>query len=121
MLTSTIPSVSCEELQDTDLELGVNNSAFYDQFAIAQVLPILPQYNADTNNTIINKSFTIFRLPQFGLWASWLTWLGIAVMAFLKVYYNYRQEDLLDSLIHEKDLLLSRAARHSSDLKTGLI
>lgn len=28
---------SCEELQDTDLELGLDNSAFYDQFAIAQV------------------------------------------------------------------------------------
>lgn len=30
---------SCEDLQDTDLELGLNNSAFYDQFAIAQVRP----------------------------------------------------------------------------------
>lgn len=28
---------SCEELQDIDLELNVDNSAFYDQFAIAQV------------------------------------------------------------------------------------
>ncbi len=28
---------SCEELQDTNLELGLDNSAFYDQFAIAQV------------------------------------------------------------------------------------
>lgn len=28
---------SCEDLQDTDLELGLDNSAFYDQFAIAQV------------------------------------------------------------------------------------
>lgn len=28
---------SCEDLQDTDLELGLNNSAFYDQFAVAQV------------------------------------------------------------------------------------
>lgn len=60
-------------------------------------------------------------VPQFGLWAAWLTWLGITVLAFLKVYHNYRQEDLLDSLIHEKDLLLSRSSRHSSDLKTGLI
>ncbi|TNN84153.1 Transmembrane protein 179 [Liparis tanakae] len=88
----TMPS-SCEDLQDTDLELGLDNSAFYDQFAIA----------------------------QFGLWAAWLTWLGIAVMAFLKVYHNYRQEDLLDSLIHEKDLLLGRSSRRYSDLKTGLI
>ena len=31
-------SFSCEDLQDTDLELGLNNSAFYDQFAIAQVV-----------------------------------------------------------------------------------
>ncbi|KAI2573007.1 transmembrane protein 179, partial [Homo sapiens] len=31
----TVPH-SCEELQDIDLELGVDNSAFYDQFAIAQ-------------------------------------------------------------------------------------
>ncbi|KAI3367730.1 hypothetical protein L3Q82_026578 [Scortum barcoo] len=90
--SGTLPS-SCEDLQDTDLELGLNNSAFYDQFAIA----------------------------QFGLWAAWLTWLGIAVIAFLKVYHNYRQEDLLDSLIHEKDLLLGRSSRRSSDLKTGLI
>lgn len=28
---------SCEELQDINLELSVDNSAFYDQFAIAQV------------------------------------------------------------------------------------
>ncbi|CAL8272754.1 unnamed protein product [Merluccius merluccius] len=85
----SMPS-SCEDLQDSDLELGLNNSAFYDQFAIA----------------------------QFGLWAAWLTWLGIAVLAFLKVYHNYRQQDLLDSLIHEKDLLLGRSDGH---LKTGLI
>lgn len=58
-------------------------------------------------------------LSQFGLWAAWLTWLGITVMAFLKVYHNYRQEDLLDTLIHEKELLLGRSSR--SDLKTGLI
>ncbi|XP_008157029.1 transmembrane protein 179 [Eptesicus fuscus] len=71
---------SCEELQDIDLELNVDNSAFYDQFAIA----------------------------QFGLWASWLAWLAITVLAFVKVYHNYRQEDLLDSLVHEKELLLAR-------------
>ncbi|XP_067099652.1 transmembrane protein 179 [Osmerus mordax] len=91
----SMPS-SCEDLQDTDLELGLDNSAFYDQFAIA----------------------------QFGLWACWLAWLGIAVMAFLKVYHNYRQEDLLDSLIHEKELLLGRSSRRGSDgrdRKKGLI
>uniref|UniRef100_A0A8C9C7R3 Transmembrane protein 179 n=1 Tax=Phocoena sinus TaxID=42100 RepID=A0A8C9C7R3_PHOSS len=32
----TVPH-SCEELQDVDLELNVDNSAFYDQFAMAQV------------------------------------------------------------------------------------
>uniref|UniRef100_A0A2K6USV2 Transmembrane protein 179 n=1 Tax=Saimiri boliviensis boliviensis TaxID=39432 RepID=A0A2K6USV2_SAIBB len=32
----TVPH-SCEELQDINLELGVDNSAFYDQFAIAQI------------------------------------------------------------------------------------
>ncbi|XP_032123552.1 transmembrane protein 179 isoform X2 [Sapajus apella] len=32
----TVPH-SCEELQDLNLELGVDNSAFYDQFAIAQI------------------------------------------------------------------------------------
>ncbi|KAK3538200.1 hypothetical protein QTP70_033116 [Hemibagrus guttatus] len=83
----SMPS-SCEDLQDTDLELGLDNSAFYDQFAIA----------------------------QFGLWAAWLTWLGITFMAFLKVYYNYRQEDLLDSLIHEKEFLLGRSSRRCSDI-----
>lgn len=60
-------------------------------------------------------------LFQFGLWAAWLTWLGITVMAFLKVYHNYRQEDLLDTLIHEKELLLGHSSRRGSDLKTGLI
>ncbi|XP_008917753.3 transmembrane protein 179 [Manacus vitellinus] len=86
---------SCEELQDIDLELNLENSAFYDQFAIA----------------------------QFGLWAAWLTWLAITVLAFLKVYHNYRQEDLLDSLIHEKELLLGRSASRSSlqDEKSGMI
>ncbi|XP_038607880.1 transmembrane protein 179 [Tachyglossus aculeatus] len=86
---------SCEELQDIDLELNLENSAFYDQFAIA----------------------------QFGLWASWLAWLGIAVLAFLKVYHNYRQGDLLDSLIHEKELLLGTASSRSSplDQRSGMI
>ncbi|KAL0969079.1 hypothetical protein UPYG_G00222370 [Umbra pygmaea] len=78
---------SCEDMQDTDLELGLNNSSFYDQFAIA----------------------------QFGMWASWLTWLGIALMAFLKVYHNYRQEDLLDSLIQEKEMLLGRPSQRGTD------
>uniref|UniRef100_A0A8C3P408 Transmembrane protein 179 n=2 Tax=Passeriformes TaxID=9126 RepID=A0A8C3P408_9PASS len=86
---------SCEELQDIDLELNLENSAFYDQFAIA----------------------------QFGLWAAWLTWLAITILAFLKVYHNYRQEDLLDSLIHEKELLLGRSPSRSSlqDDKSGMI
>ncbi|NXG26152.1 T179A protein, partial [Grallaria varia] len=86
---------SCEELQDIDLELNLENSAFYDQFAIA----------------------------QFGLWAAWLTWLAITILAFLKVYHNYRQEDLLDSLIHEKELLLGRSSSRSSlqDEKSGMI
>ncbi|XP_062433558.1 transmembrane protein 179 [Rhea pennata] len=86
---------SCEELQDIDLELNLENSAFYDQFAIA----------------------------QFGLWAAWLTWLGITILAFLKVYQNYRQEDLLDSLIHEKELLLGRSSSRTSlqDEKSGMI
>ncbi|XP_042301072.1 transmembrane protein 179 isoform X2 [Sceloporus undulatus] len=84
---------SCEELQDIDLELNLENSAFYDQFAIT----------------------------QFGLWAAWLTWLGITILAFLKVYQNYRQEDLLDSLIHEKELLLGRSTSRTSfqDEKSG--
>ncbi|XP_051052639.1 transmembrane protein 179 [Phodopus roborovskii] len=77
---------SCEKFQDIDLELNVDNSAFYRQFAIA----------------------------QFGLWASWLAWLAITTLAFLKVYHNYRQEDLLDSLVHEKELLLSRPASRTS-------
>ncbi|KAL0601508.1 Transmembrane protein 179 [Plecturocebus cupreus] len=81
----TVPH-SCEELQDIDLELGVDNSAFYDQFAIA----------------------------QFGLWASWLAWLAVTTLAFLKVYHNYRQEDLLDSLTHEKELLLARPSPRTS-------
>ncbi|KFQ37226.1 Transmembrane protein 179, partial [Mesitornis unicolor] len=80
---------SCEELQDIDLELNLENSAFYDQFAIA----------------------------QFGLWAAWLTWLAITALAFLKVYHNYRQEDLLDSLVHEKELLLGRAPSRGSLLE----
>ncbi|XP_006839553.1 PREDICTED: transmembrane protein 179 [Chrysochloris asiatica] len=89
----TLPH-SCEELQDIDLELNVDNSAFYDQFAIA----------------------------QFGLWASWLAWLAITVMAFLRVYYNYRQEDLLDSLVHEKELLLARpGSRACQEDKSAVI
>ncbi|KAM4690343.1 transmembrane protein 179 [Rhinophrynus dorsalis] len=86
---------SCEELQDRDLELNLETSSFYDQFAIA----------------------------QFGLWASWLTWLGITVLAFLKVYHNYRQEDLLDSLIHEKELLIGKSPSRNSfqEEKSGII
>ncbi|KAJ8409059.1 hypothetical protein AAFF_G00240800 [Aldrovandia affinis] len=90
----TMPS-SCEEMQGTDLELGLDNSSFYDQLAIA----------------------------QFGLWASWLTWLGLTVLAFLKVYQNYRQQDLLASLVHEKELLLSHTSRRGSDedTRSGMI
>lgn len=51
---------------------------------------------------------------QFGLWASWLAWLAITTLAFLKVYHNYRQEDLLDSLVHEKELLLARPGPRTS-------
>ncbi|XP_015284643.1 PREDICTED: transmembrane protein 179 [Gekko japonicus] len=85
----------CEELQDIDLELNLENSSFYDQFAIT----------------------------QFGLWAAWLSWLGITILAFLKVYHNYRQEDLLDSLIHEKEFLLGRSSSRTSfqDEKSGMI
>ncbi|ELK01255.1 transmembrane protein 179 [Pteropus alecto] len=81
----TVPH-SCEELQDIDLELNVDNSAFYDQFAIA----------------------------QFGLWASWLAWLAATTLAFLRVYHSYRQEDLLDSLLQEKELLLARPGARGS-------
>lgn len=113
---------SCEDLQETDLELGLNNSAFYDQFAIAQVVLIFDGIQKKNPESLSCFCLTLISfIFQFGLWAAWLTWLGIAVMAFLKVYHNYRQEDLLDSLIHEKDLLLGRSSRHSSDLKTGLI
>ncbi|XP_067847814.1 transmembrane protein 179-like [Heptranchias perlo] len=78
---------SCEELQDTDLELHLDNSSFYDQFAII----------------------------QFGLWGGWVAWMAITILAFLKVYDNYRQEDLLDSLVHEKELLLARSSRRASE------
>nr|XP_056708035.1 transmembrane protein 179 [Euleptes europaea] len=86
---------SCEELQDIDLELNLENSSFYDQFAIT----------------------------QFGLWAAWLSWLGITILAFMKVYHNYRQEDLLDILIHEKEFLLGRSSPRTSfqDEKSGMI
>ncbi|XP_053545020.1 transmembrane protein 179 [Bombina bombina] len=80
----SLPS-SCEELQDKDLDLNLTHTSFYDQFAVA----------------------------QFGLWAAWITWLGTTVLSFLKVYHNCRQEDLLDSLIHEKELLIGSASHHS--------
>ncbi|XP_042527554.1 transmembrane protein 179 [Dipodomys spectabilis] len=88
----TVPH-SCKELQDLDLELSVDNSAFYHQFAIA----------------------------QFSLWASWLAWLAITTLAFLKVYHNYRQEDLLDSLVHEKELLLARPCTSFQEEKSAVI
>ncbi|XP_053331104.1 transmembrane protein 179 [Spea bombifrons] len=86
---------SCEELQERDLELNVESSSFYDQFAVA----------------------------EFGLWASWLTWLGISVLAFLKVYHNFRQEDLLDSLIYEKEHLIGKSPSQNSmqGEKNGMI
>lgn len=60
---------------------------------------------------------------QFGLWASWLAWLAITILAFLKVYHNYRQEDLLDNLVHEKELLLARPAPRAAfqDEKSAVI
>ncbi|XP_037020151.2 transmembrane protein 179 [Artibeus jamaicensis] len=78
----TVPR-SCEDLQGIDLELDVDNSAFYDQFAIAQL----------------------------GLWGAWLAWLILTVMAFVRVYRSCREEALLDSLAHEKELLLARSDR----------
>ena len=48
---------------------------------------------------------------QLGLWATWLAWLILTVMAFVKVYRNCREENLLDSLAHEKELLLARPDR----------
>ncbi|XP_036608044.1 transmembrane protein 179 [Trichosurus vulpecula] len=88
-------SNTCEEFQNMDLDLNPEHSAFYDQFSLA----------------------------QFGLWAAWLAWLGITILAFLKVYHNYRQEDLLESLIHEKELLLGRASSRTffQDDKSGMI
>ncbi|GCB68170.1 hypothetical protein scyTo_0010357 [Scyliorhinus torazame] len=76
---------SCEELQDIDLELHLDNSSFYDQFVII----------------------------QFGLWAGWVAWMAITILAFLKVYDNYRQKELLDSLVHEKELLLARSSKRA--------
>ncbi|XP_078262604.1 transmembrane protein 179-like isoform X2 [Rhinoraja longicauda] len=73
----------CKELQDIDLDLHLDNSSFYNQFSII----------------------------QFGLWAGWVTWMAISTLAFLQVYDNYRREDLLDSLLHEKELLLARSRR----------
>ncbi|KAF6133374.1 transmembrane protein 179 [Phyllostomus discolor] len=78
----TVPR-SCEDLQDVNLELDVDNSAFYDQFAIAQL----------------------------GLWGAWMAWLILTVMAFVRVYRSCREEALLDSLAHEKELLLARPDR----------
>lgn len=51
---------------------------------------------------------------QLGLWASWLAWLALTVLAFLRVHHSCRQEDLLDSLLHEKELLLARSASRTS-------
>lgn len=45
-LNTSIVGFSCEDLQDTDLELGLDNSAFYDQFAIAQVRLLHSSYHA---------------------------------------------------------------------------
>lgn len=45
-------------------------------------------------------------------------------MAFLKVYRNHRQEDLLDSLIHEKELLLGKGSPRrgsEADERCGMI
>lgn len=58
---------------------------------------------------------TLLSAPlQFGLWASWLAWLALTVLAFLKVYHSRRQEDLLDSLLREKELLLAGPAARAS-------
>ncbi|XP_016041559.1 transmembrane protein 179 [Erinaceus europaeus] len=81
----TVPH-SCKELQDVDLELDGDSSAFYDQLSAA----------------------------QFGLWASWLSWLGLTVLAFLRVYRGHRQEDQLDSLAQEKELLLAPPPERSA-------
>ncbi|NIG58806.1 transmembrane protein [Pontoporia blainvillei] len=143
----TVPH-SCEELQDIDLELNVDNSAFYDQFAMAQPCPcisFIPYPPGDHGATLGTLSagtqacrdmWSERACPSksasdpdddpdgrddgappgqgFGLWASWLAWLAITILAFLKVYHNYRQEDLLDKLVHEKELLLARPAPHAS-------
>lgn len=55
-----MPSLgSCEELQDIDLELNLENSAFYDQFAIAQV--------GQSRSWFCSSSFAICSL----IWDCW--------------------------------------------------
>ncbi|XP_059897220.1 transmembrane protein 179-like [Gadus macrocephalus] len=72
--------LSCEELQQTDLELGLDNSSFYDQFAIAQV----------------------------GLWCSWLSWLVLVLLELLRVSWGPRRGEKLGLLlVQEKEPLLS--------------
>ncbi|XP_004395684.1 PREDICTED: transmembrane protein 179 [Odobenus rosmarus divergens] len=123
----TVPH-SCEELQDINLELSVDNSAFYDQFAIAQVggsaqVGVVVLVGGASSRqgcpgTSLGTPSAGMQLCQdllvFGLWASWLAWLAITILAFLKVYHNYRQEDLLDNLVHEKELLLARPTPRAS-------
>jgi len=61
-----------------------------------------------------SKYVNIFFFPQFGLWSAWLCWLGLTVIAFLKVYHNHRQQELLDSLVQEKELLLGHPLQRGS-------
>ncbi|XP_028665765.1 transmembrane protein 179-like isoform X2 [Erpetoichthys calabaricus] len=74
---------SCEDAQYTNLQLDVDTSAFYTQFGIA----------------------------QFGLWCISVLWISLAILSFLKVYRNYKHQELGHCLAREKELLLDRSCR----------
>ncbi|XP_028665752.1 transmembrane protein 179-like isoform X1 [Erpetoichthys calabaricus] len=76
-------SHSCEDAQYTNLQLDVDTSAFYTQFGIA----------------------------QFGLWCISVLWISLAILSFLKVYRNYKHQELGHCLAREKELLLDRSCR----------
>lgn len=72
-------------------------------------------------SVICDTNVKMFLVLQFGLWSAWLCWLGLTVLAFLKVYHNHRQQELLDSLVQEKELLLGHPLQRSSYNRNAMI
>ncbi|XP_078491996.1 transmembrane protein 179-like [Ciona intestinalis] len=84
-ITENKSRCSLADLSDLQKVYGINSDGFYTQMSALQV----------------------------GCWSSLCVWLISSVLAFLKVHYYHKNDDLLNSLAYEKRTLLSNRFKYS--------